>query len=162
MKSASNACEVSWWLTGEAARYERFRGEMDRLFEERGVMPTPLMEGRVEEIAILDVLVCRLLAKLKTLALQGESADTLSRDFIVCVETLLKTLEKWRKAMNELEDVCAKAGTPIDVGVADKMKPLLRETQGVMDKALKQVAARPRKARPRRAALPSQSGNLIS
>ncbi len=125
-------------------------------------MPTPLMEGRVEEIAILDVLVCRLLAKLKTLALQGESADTLSRDFIVCVETLLKTLEKWRKAMNELEDVCAKAGTPIDVGVADKMKPLLRETQGVMDKALKQVAARPRKARPRRAALPSQSGNLIS
>lgn len=123
-------------------------------------MPTPLMEGRVEEIAILDVLVCRLLAKLKTLALQGESADTLSRDFIVCVETLLKTLEKWRKAMNELEDVCAKAGTPIDVGVADKMKPLLRETQGVMDKALKQVAARPRKARPRRAAL--QSGNLIS
>ena len=120
------------------------------------------MRSSVEEIAILDVLVCRLLAKLKTLALQGESADTLSRDFIVCVETLLKTLEKWRKAMNELEDVCAKAGTPIDVGVADKMKPLLRETQGVMDKALKQVAARPRKARPRRAALPSQSGNLIS
>ena len=47
-----------------------------------------------------------------------------------------------RKAMKDLEDCCAKAGTPITPGIAESFKPMLKRAAGVMDDALRYEAER--------------------
>jgi hypothetical protein len=64
-------------------------------------------------------------------------------------ESLAKARERLRKAMKELEDLCAKTGTPIDVGLADRVQPLLERTKGVLEDALQQgPVKRPSQGRP--------------
>lgn len=162
VKAAASSRDIPWLLPTENERYGRFHDDVDQLLTDRDVVVTPLIAGRVEEIAILDILIQRLLGILKTLVPADQTVEKVNRDIIACIETLLRALEKWRKAMNELEEGCAKAGTPIDLGIADKVKPMLRQTQGVMGKALQRGRAQPRKGKTRRAALTSEQGNALS
>ena len=51
------------------------------------------------------------------------------------LDALGKAWERVRKAMRELGDTCAKMGTPIDIGLADIIKPVLQKAEGVLDDA---------------------------
>ena len=51
-------------------------------------------------------------------------------------ETFGKAQERLRRAMNEFEDLCEKAGAPARLGLPDIMKPILKKAEGVMEKAI--------------------------
>lgn len=56
-----------------------------------------------------------------------------------------RAYERLRKAMKELEEACARAGKPIDAGIADVMKPILKKAEGVLQDALEFEARKQRK-----------------
>ncbi len=51
-------------------------------------------------------------------------------------EALGKAHERLRKAMKDLEDCCTKQGRPPVLGLADRMKPILLKTRGILEEAL--------------------------
>ncbi len=68
------------------------------------------------------------------------------------VEALAKTWERLRKAMKELEDTCKNAGTPVNKGLPDIVKPLLEKTEGILEEALEHEKKRRAKNRLEQAA----------
>ncbi|HNR33626.1 MAG TPA: hypothetical protein PKO36_00505 [Candidatus Hydrogenedentes bacterium] len=120
---------------------------MQALFGRQGVVETPLLLLRVEDIFVNYALAIRAEQALDdALAAQaaagaGEPSKPIAPGF---EESIGKARERLRKSMKELEESCAKAGTPIDIGLADVMKPILRKAEGVLDSALR---AKPRKRR---------------
>lgn len=115
------------WMTEEEQRLNRrFVRGMRALFEEHGVGDSPLLALRVGDVAVSYVLVRRLEALLD--GNEGETPDAV-------VEKVSRARERMRKAMKELEEACAKQGTPIDTGLADLMKPLLVKAKGLEEEA---------------------------
>jgi hypothetical protein len=107
------------------------------LFEEYGVAMTPLVVMRLEDVLSSYLVVRRLQqAMWLTETEEQESARASVAAMAAAAEPLAKARERLRKAMKELEDLCAKAGTPIDVGLAERVQPLLERTKGVLDDAL--------------------------
>jgi hypothetical protein len=51
-------------------------------------------------------------------------------------EALGKAQERLRKAVKELEEYYARTGSPIEIGLADLMKPVLKRAEGVLEDAL--------------------------
>ncbi len=54
---------------------------------------------------------------------------------LVAAEAVGKARERMRKAMKELEDFCDRAGKPIEEGLADTVKPIMKKTEGLAEKA---------------------------
>ena len=52
---------------------------------------------------------------------------------ITLIEAIGKARERARKAIKELEEHCAKRETPINIGLADYMKPLIEKAGGILD-----------------------------
>lgn len=120
---------------------------IEALFERQGVVETPLTLLRVEDIFVNHTLALRAEQALAdALAAQaGTGADDSSKPLAPGFEESIgKARERLRKSMKELEESCAKAGTPIDIGLADVMKPILKKAEGVLESALR---AEPRKRR---------------
>lgn len=107
------------------------------LFAACGVTTTPLVLLRLEDV-LSSYLVVRRMQQAVWAAdtEEQESARAGLAALTAGAEPLAKARERLRKAMNELETLCAKAGTPIDVGLADRVQPLLEQTKGVLDEAL--------------------------
>lgn len=63
------------------------------------------------------------------------------------IEALGRAHERLRRAMKDLEEYCAKVGTPIDIGLADLMKPILRKGEGVLEASMEQEGAKPSETR---------------
>jgi hypothetical protein len=131
-------------LTGpDRALAARFVSEVEDVFERHGVELTPLLALRVQDVLVSYLVVRRL-------------EETLRRDGIVlgehphssdeeegkparvhpALEAAAKARERLRRAVHELEEACTRAGTPIDLGLADRMKPILKQARGVLDEAL--------------------------
>ena len=126
--------ETCWretWMTEEERQImRRFMAAIRRLFKVKGVRETPLLALRVIDVGIHCLLTRRLELVLMpcvkdtgevTLDISGPQADHIG-----------KTRERLRKAIRELEDACARLGSPIDVGLADRLLPLVRETQDLL------------------------------
>ena len=106
--------------------------DMETLLDAHGVAPTPLVVLRVHDVLV------SLLVTLQLERYVGEKGAASSGDDAKCavlpeVESAAKARERLRKAMKELEDACARAGTPIDQGLADEVKPLLKQAEGITD-----------------------------
>ena len=52
------------------------------------------------------------------------------------VEQIGRTRERLRKAIRELEDVCAKLGKPVEIGIADKLLPFVREARHLIQNGI--------------------------
>ena len=126
--------ETSWrevWMTeDECQNMRRFMAAIRRLFKAKGVQETPLLALRVIDVGIHCLLTRRLELVLTpcvkdtgevTLDISGPQADHIG-----------KTRERLRKAIRELEDACSRLGSPIDIGLADQLLPLIRETQDLL------------------------------
>ncbi len=122
----------TWMTETERRLTRRFIRGMEPVLAERGVAHTPLLALRVHDVLVSYVLVRRLEAGLfpGTTAEHGDE-----RAVAAVVEAVSRARERMRKAMKELEDACTKAGTPIDTGLADVVKPLLRATAGLAEEA---------------------------
>lgn len=107
-----------------------FVAEMSQLLAACGVAPTPTIVLRVHDVATTLTIALALEDPLLEGLAAGEQMPS------AAVESAAKARERWRKAMKELEDSCARAGSPIDQGLPDEVRPLLRKAEGVLDAAL--------------------------
>lgn len=94
---------------------------------EQGIGLSPLVVVRVHDVCESVMQVLRIEAAVDP---QDEAGP------VKQLENAGKARERMRKAMKEFEDVCAKQGAPVGAGLADIMKPILRETEGVLDDAM--------------------------
>jgi len=141
-------CRLSALLpANEPSLSEPFIEGMKQHLARYGVALTPLLVLRVREVLVCLLVVLHLEKGL----LCGQEEEVGSRTVAGAdLETLGKAQERLRKAMNDLEESCAKAGTPIDKGLADVMKPILQRAKGILEDALAFEARKRAKKKPAR------------
>jgi len=91
-----------------------------------GVSENAFLTLRIEELVVTWLLIRRLEA---TLAPDGASEGPV-RVTASQVETVGKCRERLRKAIKELEDYCSRVVTPADGGLAEVLRPVVRQVQG--------------------------------
>lgn len=107
-----------------------FVAEMSQLLAACAVVPTPTIVLRVHDVATTLTIALALEDPLLEGLAAGQEMPSSA------LESAAKARERWRKAMKELEDSCARAGSPIDQGLPDEVRPLLRKAEGVLEAAL--------------------------
>lgn len=122
-----------WWMDeGERRQAREFINRMMKLFQGAGVLETPLLALRVQDLLVHWILAQRLE---RALLLSPEETPA-EKALAAAADAIGKNRERIRKAMKELEEYCQKAGTPIDRGIADEMKPILEKTRDLPDAVL--------------------------
>ena len=119
------------WMTDEEKRImKKQMAAMRRLFIKGGIPESPFISMRAIDIGIHHLMVRRLE---KTLAPTiNEDGETTSDINSALAEQIGKTRERLRKSMRELEEACARLGKPVQIGLADRLLPLVRETQHIL------------------------------
>ena len=128
---------------------------IERMLEEHGVAMTPLVALRAEDVFVSWLVARRIEADLcaagifiaaprsRTRASCEEPAPAMpAQNLTPAIEAAGKARERMRKAMKELEETCEKMGTPIDKGLADIMRPILKKAEGAFEEAIAMEEAR--------------------
>ncbi len=134
----------TWLADPERACAVKLAHEFEKMFDQFEVVRTPLLVLHAEHAILSYLIVRRVEARLND-GLEMEH-DPPKRPLDPVLDAVGKARERWRKAMKELEEYCAKAGTPIDRGLADIMKPILKKAEGVYEDAV-EFEARKKKAK---------------
>jgi len=95
-----------------------------------GADPTPWMLLRAGDIVMSHIDVRRLELHLV------ESLESGATPAPAAFDAVGKARERLRKAVKDFEDARARAGTRVDVGLADRVLPMLDRAAGVLDGAL--------------------------
>lgn len=140
----------AWMDEIEKTIFASFVDEIQSFLSEKSVKPTPFLRLRVEWLATLVVLRNRNEAGLADVKLKKPADPDSAKTMSILLDNLFKLWERMQKVMNEIEDYCAKAGTPIDKGLADKVKPLLQRTEGIIESLLAREAPKTRKHAPKK------------
>lgn len=125
MKMTTLALGETWMSADELDLNRELVGGLKQQLEQRGVAESPLLFLRVDDVAVSWLLTRRMEAGLGP----GEDGET-PRTSAAQADAIGKSRERLRKAIKELEEYCERAGTPIDTGLADRMKPVIQEVQG--------------------------------
>ena len=133
-----------WFQPGDEdwAVLDVFAAEMGVLLEHSGVSLTPLMTCRIIDLATWWLLARRIQQALPSgMLVNGCEPSPAEGKALECrlhpgLEALAKTWERLRKAMKDLTDACKSEGTPLGKGLADTMKPILQQADGVLEDAL--------------------------
>jgi hypothetical protein len=115
----------TWMSTDELELNLQLVRGVEQLLKNRGVAESPLLVLRVDDIVVSWLLTRRLEAGLGP----GDDGEV-PRTSASQADAIGKSRERLRKAIKELEEYCERAGTPIDTGLADRMKPVIQEVQG--------------------------------
>ena len=65
----------------------------------------------------------------------GKDSRLKREEKLVWLDAIGKEWERLRKAMKDFAEHCGNMGTPIDIGLADLMKPTLEAAEGVLEDA---------------------------
>lgn len=125
MKMTILASGETWMDGNELALNRALVGGLTEQLAARGVAENPLLVLRVEDIALSWLLARRMEANLGP-----EENGQRPRTSAAQADAIGKSRERLRKAIKELEEYCERAGTPIDTGLADRMKPVIQQVQG--------------------------------
>lgn len=125
MKMTTLALGETWMSADELALNRQLVDSVKELLKNRGVAENPLLVLRVDDIAVSWLLTRRMEASLGP----GEDGQS-PRTSAAQADAIGKSRERLRKAIKELEEYCERAGTPIDTGLADLMKPVIQQVQG--------------------------------
>lgn len=122
----------------EAEVAEAWRAGMNDTYERHGVERTPLLILREEDVLMSFLTVRRMEESIAAARNEKASEETRAGQPTIAaqIEAAGKARERMRKAVKELEESCARAGTPIAVGIADTVRPLLKRSQGVIEDAV--------------------------
>ena len=93
----------------------------------------PLLALRVDDVAVHYLLVLRLEQALSRAKAIGEEDGDDPKKETALVESVLRTRERLRKTMKELDEVLARVGSGAGQGLADIMKPIMKQAEGVLD-----------------------------
>ena len=136
-----------WMSDGDRTAHRRMLTALRRFVHRMGVKETPLLALHAADLTATALLVGRMERELAGFAAgAGETmpnhdtreTDARLRALIALADAIGKTRERMRKAMKELEDYCTRAGTPIDAGIADIMKPIVKKADGVLEEILRE------------------------
>jgi len=125
MKMTSLALGETWMSEEELELNRQLVRGVEQLLNDRGVAENPLLVLRVDDIVVSWLLTRRMEAGLGP----GDDGEV-PRTGASQADAIGKSRERLRKAIKELEEYCERAGTPIDTGLADRMKPVIQEVQG--------------------------------
>ena len=117
----------TWMTVEESGLAKEFVTGLGKLLQRRGVVDNPLLVLRVDDVLVSWLLTRRLESGL---AIPAEDDGPQPAITPAQVESIGKHRERLRKSVKELEDYCDRAGTPIDTGLADVMKPVIQQVQG--------------------------------
>lgn len=114
------------WMTDEETELNgKFVRGVAKLLRSRGVTENPLLVLRVNDVVVSWLLTRRLEEGLGDDD-SGVPVTTTSGQ----ADAIGKSRERLRKSIKDLEEYCARAGSPIDTGLADLMKPVIQQVQG--------------------------------
>ncbi|MFP4502918.1 MAG: hypothetical protein ACLFTT_18140 [Candidatus Hydrogenedentota bacterium] len=131
------AQSMDWMTAGERLITAVFVEQMQATFTAGGVALTPLIVLRTEDVIVSHLMVRRIEHGLaESGAAELETKEQRATRAAI-IEAAGKARERLRKAMKDLEDACTKAGTPIDTGLADRLRPLLQQAEGTIEDALR-------------------------
>ncbi len=129
MELSTLARGETWMNEEESALNRQFVQGVGELLHDRGVVLNPLLTLRINDVLVSWLLVRRMernLAEVDSSAELPEAPQTTPAQ----ADAIGKSRERLRKSIKDLEDYCARAGTPIDTGLADAMKPVIQQVQG--------------------------------
>jgi hypothetical protein len=124
------ALGAPWMSDKEHIVAKKFVAGLRRFFKQRGVAENPLIVLRVEDLCFSLLLARRAEEALPT---ENEITKKTSERTPSAIEVAGRARERLRKAMKELEEACAKLGTPVDTGLADRMKSIMQRSVGVIE-----------------------------
>lgn len=125
MNMKTLALGETWMSTEEAELNRQFVQGMGKVLKDRDVAENPLLVLRIN-----DIVVSWLLARRMEESLGPDDQGQAVRTSAAQADAIGKSRERLRKAIKELEEYCDRAGTPIDTGLADLMKPVIQQIQG--------------------------------
>jgi len=151
-----------WMTPTEKRLVNHLSTELTRFFEAYGVDLSPLLRLRARDVVLGALWVRGLESAYGTdLPVSGDDAngagDLKHRAFFL--DTHGKAQERLRKAMKELEDHCARAGTPVDVNLANAVKPVMEKAPAVFSR-LAELQAEIRAGRDARRVPPEEGDPL--
>ncbi|MCF6287153.1 MAG: hypothetical protein L3K26_18495 [Candidatus Hydrogenedentes bacterium] len=126
MKLITLAGGEAWMTEEEIVLNRQFVRGVDELLRDRGVGENPLLALRVNDVVVSWLLVRRMEMALA----EPEGPEETTPTTPAQVDAIGKSRERLRKSIKDLEEYCARAGTPIDTGLADVMKPVIQQVQG--------------------------------
>lgn len=150
MSEEQAAGEKAWMDEIEKTAFAAFADEIQSDLSKHSVEMTPFLRLRTEWLATLVVLRKRNEDGLADASLKKPADPDSAKTMSILLDNLFKIWERMQKVMNDIEDHCAKAGTPIDKGLADKVKPLLQRTEGIIESLLAKEAPKTRKRAPKK------------
>ena len=106
------------------------------MFGARDVELTSLVLARANDVVVSYLVVRKLeeaVWKAAKIAADRSDKQPMDKETLDLMEALGKAQERSRKAMKDFEEVLAKAGTPIGAGFADRVKPLLKKAEGILE-----------------------------
>lgn len=133
MDARTLALKNEWMTEDERKTAIELAKDFEDMFNERGIAPTPFANLRAAEIILLETHARRIEARLKdfpAIVSENTKRGATLEELIECAG---KARERVRKAVKELEEYCANAGTPIDKGLAGTMRPILKKAEGIFD-----------------------------
>ncbi len=116
----------------EAAFAQQLLDGLLALFAAHHVQTHVLIALRLEELLVHALLARR--AEADLFDAPAEATATRRADPL---ERAGKARERLRRAMKELEEACAKQGTPIDQPLPERARPLLEQAAGIAEGALR-------------------------
>ncbi len=120
----------AWMNEEERQIMKRLVAAIRRLFRARGVGESPLLGMRVADVGVHCLIARRLeLGLTPRVDEEGQVCQEISG---AQADQIGKARERLRKAIRELEDACARLGTPVDQGLADQLLPAMRKTQDLL------------------------------
>jgi hypothetical protein len=124
--------DAVWLHEDEREWAVRLVDAFEHSFDDFGMLRTPLLALRTEDVVVLRLLVRRLENRL------AEPAEETSpkRGTDDPLEAVGKARDRLRKAMKELEELYPKSALSAGAGLADIMKPILKQADGVIEDAL--------------------------
>lgn len=122
--------EPAGMTESERKRWRESLGRIAALLQEKGVQPVEPLFQRVEEMLVAQL--CAKRSEWILLPSPSAQDEEQPATALAALEGLLKVRERLRRAVRELEDYCARAGTPIDQGLADQLRPFILKTRAVL------------------------------
>lgn len=115
-----------WMTPAEKRLNRRFVTRVARQLRARGVADSPMLCLRIGDVAVTWILARRLEAALSPdPAAPSPAAATPAQ-----ADAVGKNRERLRKAIKELEEFCERNGAPVETGLADIVRPMLRKVEG--------------------------------
>jgi hypothetical protein len=122
---------------------ERFERGLMRDLKRRGAKETSFLWFHVRRVSTAWLIVQNIEQSLLK-ALDGEpglqNMDPKKDRAAALLEAHDKADDRWRKALKDLEDYLDKTCAPAGMSLADRMKPILKKAEGVLEEALEYEA----------------------